>query len=358
MGKKILFLTGVICAFLCFIYCDDVKSEEDTQDLGTIVYTEAPKVWTINVPKNYTKVEVGVYPYGSSTVNMYGGWNGWLKVNDQYAWKFERFEEGKGGIIFDYAKNENVNDASGKGAYYDVTRLVKAGENKIAYSHYGEGPGMGVKIRISTGEDRATQPEATPPARETSSQPSLMEKAVGKSHAEAVKEYQQQAEKAKAKRMGKKAFNEIDDAFPSTVSGLERRANDKDEWGRRFATYVASDTRMLTNEEVIKGLKIYAIIPDHIMVTIYEDVKRTAPISPDDWKNKAQSAIDKYGGTIIYVDDFPVIYKAPYSNPKASVEFDLDYYNISILGSHRYANEEELKKAAKDMIGHFLKVAK
>jgi len=94
------------------------------------------------------------------------------------------------------------------------------------------------------------------------------------------------------------------------------------------------------------------------MVTILEDTKRTAPISTGDWKDKAESASKEKGGQLIHIDGFPVIYKAPFNNPVASCEFDLDYYNINIAGRHRYANEEEIKKAAKDMIDHFLKVVK
>lgn len=205
-------------------------------------------------------------------------------------------------------------------------------------------------------EDSSTG-EAAPAVKEASSQPSLMEKAVGKPHDEALKEYRQKTEEVKATREKGPVFKDIDDAFPPTVNGLERRESDKDEWGRRFVTYVASDAK-LTNEEIIKGLKVYTVIPDHIMVTILEDTKRTAPISIGDWKNKAESASKEKGGQLIHIDDFPVIYKTPFNNPVASCEFDLDYYNINIAGRHRYANEEEMKKAAKDMIDHFLKVVK
>ena len=64
-------------------------------------------------------------------------------------WKFVRFVKGKGGIIYDYVLRKEVTENSGKGSCFDITSLVRPGANTITYYHYGSGPGMGVKIRIT-----------------------------------------------------------------------------------------------------------------------------------------------------------------------------------------------------------------
>lgn len=84
------------------------------------------------------EVEVAIYGYGKEDEeNMYGGWNAWLRVNGEYAWKFIRFDQKLGGIIQDYLKGEEVREVTGKDSYYDIT-----------YYHYTGGPGIGVKVRI------------------------------------------------------------------------------------------------------------------------------------------------------------------------------------------------------------------
>ncbi len=118
------------------------------QDLGNVTYSQAPKTWTINVPENFAKVEVAHYSYGTDEQRKYSGWNGSLKVNGKYAWKFVRFDSKLGGIVHDYVKGENVRETTGRGAYLDITSMVTPGENTITYYHFTEGPGIGVKIRI------------------------------------------------------------------------------------------------------------------------------------------------------------------------------------------------------------------
>ena len=120
-----------------------------TQHLGTITYQEAPETWTITVPEDFSKVEVSIYGYGREDEgNMYGGWNAWLEVNGNRAWKFMRYDSKLGGIIQDYLKEEEVFETSGKDSYYDITSMVTPGENTITYSHYTEGSGIGVKVKI------------------------------------------------------------------------------------------------------------------------------------------------------------------------------------------------------------------
>jgi hypothetical protein len=118
------------------------------QDLGTVTYSQAPKTWTINMPADFAKVEVAHYSYGKDEQNKYVGWNGSLKVNGKYVWKFVRFDSKLGGIVHDYVKGEDVREVTGRGAYLDITSMVKPGKNTITYYHYTEGPGIGVKVRI------------------------------------------------------------------------------------------------------------------------------------------------------------------------------------------------------------------
>jgi hypothetical protein len=119
-------------------------------DLGIIRYTEAPKTWTIEVPDNFAKVEVGVYGKGEETPNKYGGWNAYLKINGEYAWKFVRHEKDRGGIFYDYLQGQEVVASTGDDRYLDVTKMVKAGKNTITYYHYTSGEGAGIKVKVHT----------------------------------------------------------------------------------------------------------------------------------------------------------------------------------------------------------------
>lgn len=123
--------------------------ETVTQHLGTITFSEAPRTWTITVPEDFEKVEVATYGYGKEDEqHMYGGWNAWLKVNGEYAWKFTRFDQELGHFVHDYLKGEEIRGSTGKDSYYDITSMVTPGENTITYYHYTAGPGIGVKVRI------------------------------------------------------------------------------------------------------------------------------------------------------------------------------------------------------------------
>lgn len=117
-------------------------------DLGTISYTEAPRTWTVDLPPNFERVELGVYAKGKPSVSMYGGWNAYLKINRRYVWKFIRFQKGVGGIIRNYFLDETVQERSGRNKYINVTKLMKPGPNTIQYYHYTEGDGMGIKLQI------------------------------------------------------------------------------------------------------------------------------------------------------------------------------------------------------------------
>ena len=97
---------------------------------------------------NFAKVEVAHYSYGKDEQRKYSGWNGSLKVNGKYAWKFVRFDSKLGGIVHDYVRGEDVRETTGRGAYLDITSMVTPGENTITYYHFTEGPGIGVKVRI------------------------------------------------------------------------------------------------------------------------------------------------------------------------------------------------------------------
>jgi len=122
-------------------------------DLGTIRYTEAPRTWTVHLPPNFERVELGVYAKGKPSVSMYGGWNAYLKINRRYVWKFLRFQKGAGGIIRDYFLDETVQESSGRNRYINVTKLMQPGPNTIQYYHHTEGDGMGLKMRIYLNEN-------------------------------------------------------------------------------------------------------------------------------------------------------------------------------------------------------------
>ena len=137
---------------------------EEIKDLGIITYQQAPKTWAINIPSNFTKVEVGVYGYGEETQHKYGGWNAYLKINGKYAWKFLGKKDEKGRfLIYDYILGKEVPEVSGKGAYLDATSMFHPGKNTITYYHFTGGDGIGVKVRIYTGNETKTSPANKPP---------------------------------------------------------------------------------------------------------------------------------------------------------------------------------------------------
>jgi hypothetical protein len=122
------------------------KFEVTVIDLGLISYNEAPRTWTIDVPVNFDKVEAGQYGK-EGVINQYGGWNAYLEINGNLAWKFVRHDSQLGGIFYDYIKREEVQEKTGNDRYLDVTSMVKPGENTVTFYHYTEGD-AGIKIRI------------------------------------------------------------------------------------------------------------------------------------------------------------------------------------------------------------------
>lgn len=136
-------------------------------DLGVVLYTEAPKTWTIDVPQEFNKVEIGVYAKGKTEVNQYSGWNGYLKLNGQYAWKFVRYDTKLGGIFYDYINGAEIQETTGRGKWLDVTSKISAGGNTITYYHYTGGDGIGVKVRIYTTTAITQTPTPTPTQTQT-----------------------------------------------------------------------------------------------------------------------------------------------------------------------------------------------
>jgi len=126
------------------------EGEVKEMDLGLVHYTQAPRTWTIDVPADFTKVEVGVYGKDEEIPNKYGGWNAYLKINSEPAWEFRRHDPTLGGIIYDYIDEQEVQEQLAHDAYLDVTSMIRAGENTITYYHYTSGDGIGVKVRIHT----------------------------------------------------------------------------------------------------------------------------------------------------------------------------------------------------------------
>lgn len=117
---------------------------------------------------------------------------------------------------------------------------------------------------------------------------------------------------------------------PDKILGLEVIDSYKDEWGKCVITYGAP--RMLTNEEVIKGLKLWQVIPDNIIVTIVPLGERI-PSAP--------------------AGDIPVVYKDRADEKIVEAHFEMVYYSVYITGRGRYANMEDMKKSAEEAIGHF-----
>ena len=125
------------------------KYSPRTIDLGLVHYTQAPKTFLVELPNNFSKVEIGFYGKGDDTPNSYGGWNAWLKVNGQTVWKFKRWNKKEGGVISDYTRGgQEVREVTGRDRYLNATSFFKPGINQITYYHYNEGPGINVNIRI------------------------------------------------------------------------------------------------------------------------------------------------------------------------------------------------------------------
>ncbi len=157
IGRLIVSLIFVISLFVTVVEAQESGVIET--DLGVVHYTQAPKTWTINVPQNFSKVEVAHYSSGKIEANKYMGWNGYLKLNGQYVWEFVRFDATLGGIIYDYIAGMEVRESTGRGMWLDVTSRINVGSNTITYYHYTEGDGIGVKVRIYT---TTTTPTPTP----------------------------------------------------------------------------------------------------------------------------------------------------------------------------------------------------
>ena len=118
-------------------------------NLGLVHYSKAPKTFTVELPRNYVNVEIGVGGKGDEIPNRYGGWKAWLKVNGKMLWKFKRWNKKEGGIIVDYTLGgKEVGEASGKDVYLNANRFFRPGANQITYYHYSEGPGFYVRVRV------------------------------------------------------------------------------------------------------------------------------------------------------------------------------------------------------------------
>ncbi|MFZ2410848.1 MAG: hypothetical protein WAW23_04680, partial [Candidatus Methanoperedens sp.] len=172
ISQIIMVITALIA--IIFSFSSIASAEVIENDLGVVLYTQAPKTWTIDVPQNFNKVEIGVYAKGQTDVNRYGGWNGYLKLNGQYVWKFVRHDTKLGGIIYDYINGAEVLETTGRGQWLDVTGKISAGGNTVTFYHYTGGDGIGVKVRIYTTAAITQTPAPTPtptPAKTYTSTP-------------------------------------------------------------------------------------------------------------------------------------------------------------------------------------------
>ncbi len=120
-----------------------------TIHLGLVHFSQAPKIFKLNLPEKFSRVEIGVYHEGNTTVDSYRGWNAWLEVNGKTVWKFERWNKQEGGIITDYTRGgQEIQEATGRGKYLDTTSFFKPGANQITFYHHNEGPGIHLQVRI------------------------------------------------------------------------------------------------------------------------------------------------------------------------------------------------------------------
>jgi len=120
-----------------------------TIHLGLVHHSQSPKMFTLDLPENFSRVEIGVYHEGSTAIDSYRGWNAGLKVNGKTVWEFKRWNQHEGGVITDYTRGgQEVREATGRGKYLDATSFFRPGMNQITFYHQNEGPGIHVQVRI------------------------------------------------------------------------------------------------------------------------------------------------------------------------------------------------------------------
>jgi hypothetical protein len=121
-------------------------------DLGIVPHYDAPKTWTVEIPSDFTRVEVGCYGADNDEIMQYCGWQGSLSIDGETVWKFARYDSELGGIFHNYLLGEDIIEKNGKGLYLDVTGVVQSGEIEIEFDHNTSGTGAGIKVRITTEE--------------------------------------------------------------------------------------------------------------------------------------------------------------------------------------------------------------
>ncbi len=78
------------------------RTEAETTRLGLLARHETPRTWTVDLPQEFDRVEIGIYRKGRVPVARYAGWNAWLKVNDESVWEFRRLDVNQRGIVYDH----------------------------------------------------------------------------------------------------------------------------------------------------------------------------------------------------------------------------------------------------------------
>ena len=128
------------------------KVEPPYQEIrfGTITAAESPITWEFTLPENYTLVETAIYAYEKDEANKYGGWYAYMKINEEYAWKFLMYDQSIGALIMDYTIDDGVRESEGKGQWLDITSYCHLGDNTLTYGHFTSGDGIGVKMRVHT----------------------------------------------------------------------------------------------------------------------------------------------------------------------------------------------------------------
>jgi len=77
-------------------------AEAETIQLGLVARHETPRTWTVDLPQEFDRVEIGIYRKGRVAVAGYAGWNSWLKVNGEPVWEFRHLDMDEGGIVYDH----------------------------------------------------------------------------------------------------------------------------------------------------------------------------------------------------------------------------------------------------------------
>ena len=120
----------------------------EVMELGRVRASDGAKSLPFTLPSRFKKVVVSTTFGDKTRFNAFGGWNAWMKVNGERAWKFVGFDSKRGSRILCHRQRSNVFSNDYEGKWYDITDLVRRGRNELSYYHYTEGDGFYVFVKI------------------------------------------------------------------------------------------------------------------------------------------------------------------------------------------------------------------